>query len=197
SHRRRSRSLSGSSTAEASSPRTRPSSPRSPTSTARSSGALLSSPRASSPSRRSPPRRAARQRSNPRMFILIVLIHVLVSLIIIGLVLLQSGKGADIGSAFRGAGSHAVFCSLGTPPRPRQLHTVAPPLLPWLVLSPPPPPPPAPRPPPPPPPPPPFRRLPPRPLPPALLPLPLGLSRRRSNMRRGRFLASGGIGIAL
>src|SRR5262245_36236495 len=32
------------------------------------------------------------------MFILIVLIHIIVSLIIIGLVLLQSGKGADIGS---------------------------------------------------------------------------------------------------
>src|SRR5262249_60783077 len=101
--------------------RTRPSSPRSPTSTARSSGALLFSPRVSSPSRRSPPRRAARQRSNPRMFILIVLIHVLVSLIIIGLVLLQSGKGADIGSAFGGARSQAVFGAMGTPTVPRRV----------------------------------------------------------------------------
>ena len=49
------------------------------------------------------------------MFILIVIIHVLVSLVIIGLVLLQSGKGADIGSAFGGAGSQAVFGSMGTP----------------------------------------------------------------------------------
>src|SRR5262252_3927749 len=49
------------------------------------------------------------------MFILIVLIHIIVSLIIIGLVLLQSGKGADIGSAFGGAGSQAVFGSMGTP----------------------------------------------------------------------------------
>ncbi|HTY77204.1 MAG TPA: preprotein translocase subunit SecG [Candidatus Bathyarchaeia archaeon] len=49
------------------------------------------------------------------MFILIVIIHVLVSFVIIGLVLLQSGKGADIGSAFGGAGSQAVFGSMGTP----------------------------------------------------------------------------------
>jgi protein translocase SecG subunit len=33
------------------------------------------------------------------MFILIVIIHIIVSLIIIALVLLQAGKGADIGSA--------------------------------------------------------------------------------------------------
>src|SRR5499433_4220235 len=49
------------------------------------------------------------------MFVLIVIIHVLVSFVIIGLVLLQSGKGADIGSAFGGAGSQAVFGSMGTP----------------------------------------------------------------------------------
>jgi preprotein translocase subunit SecG len=49
------------------------------------------------------------------VFILIVILHVLVSLIIMGLVLLQSGKGADIGSAFGGAGSQAVFGSMGTP----------------------------------------------------------------------------------
>ena len=34
---------------------------------------------------------------------------------IIGLVLLQAGKGADIGSAFGGSGSQAVFGSMGTP----------------------------------------------------------------------------------
>jgi preprotein translocase subunit SecG len=49
------------------------------------------------------------------MFILIVTIHVIVSLVIIGLVLLQAGKGADIGSAFGGSGSQAVFGSMGTP----------------------------------------------------------------------------------
>ncbi len=49
------------------------------------------------------------------MFILVVTIHVIVSLVIIGLVLLQAGKGADIGSAFGGSGSQAVFGSMGTP----------------------------------------------------------------------------------
>ena len=49
------------------------------------------------------------------MFILIVIIHILVSLIIIALVLLQAGKGADIGSAFGGSGSQAVFGSMSTP----------------------------------------------------------------------------------
>ncbi|HYB44509.1 MAG TPA: preprotein translocase subunit SecG [Candidatus Methylomirabilis sp.] len=49
------------------------------------------------------------------LFALIVVIHVLVSLVIIALVLLQAGKGADIGSAFGGGGSQAVFGSMGTP----------------------------------------------------------------------------------
>jgi len=49
------------------------------------------------------------------MFILVVVLHVVVSLTIIGLVLLQAGKGADIGSAFGGSGSQAVFGSMGTP----------------------------------------------------------------------------------
>jgi preprotein translocase subunit SecG len=49
------------------------------------------------------------------MFTMIVVIHVLVCLIIIGMVLLQAGKGADIGSAFGGSGSQAVFGSMGTP----------------------------------------------------------------------------------
>src|SRR5258708_35223747 len=49
------------------------------------------------------------------MFILVVIVHVIVCLVIIGLVLLQAGKGADIGSAFGGSGSQAVFGSMGTP----------------------------------------------------------------------------------
>jgi preprotein translocase subunit SecG len=49
------------------------------------------------------------------MFILVITIHIIVSLVIIGLVLLQAGKGADIGSAFGGSGSQAVFGSMGTP----------------------------------------------------------------------------------
>jgi len=49
------------------------------------------------------------------MYILVVAVHVLVCLAIIGIVLLQAGKGADIGSAFGGGGSQAVFGSMGTP----------------------------------------------------------------------------------
>ena len=49
------------------------------------------------------------------MFILVVSLHVLVCMLIIAVVLLQAGKGADIGSAFGGTGSQAVFGSMGTP----------------------------------------------------------------------------------
>jgi preprotein translocase subunit SecG len=49
------------------------------------------------------------------MYIALIVFHVIASFAIIGLVLLQSGKGADIGSAFGGAGSQAVFGSMGTP----------------------------------------------------------------------------------
>jgi preprotein translocase subunit SecG len=49
------------------------------------------------------------------VYIALVILHVLVSLSIIAIVLLQAGKGADIGSAFGGGGSQAVFGSMGTP----------------------------------------------------------------------------------
>jgi preprotein translocase subunit SecG len=49
------------------------------------------------------------------VFTTIVILHVFVSLAIIAIVLLQAGKGADIGSAFGGGGSQAVFGSMGTP----------------------------------------------------------------------------------
>jgi preprotein translocase subunit SecG len=49
------------------------------------------------------------------MIIALTTIHVLMCLAIIAIVLLQAGKGADIGSAFGGAGSQAVFGSMGTP----------------------------------------------------------------------------------
>ena len=42
------------------------------------------------------------------MHIFLVIVHVFVSLILIGMVLLQKGKGADIGAAFGGA-SQTVF----------------------------------------------------------------------------------------
>jgi preprotein translocase subunit SecG len=49
------------------------------------------------------------------VFTLVVIVHVVVCLLIIAVVLLQAGKGADIGSAFGGTGSQAVFGSMGTP----------------------------------------------------------------------------------
>jgi preprotein translocase subunit SecG len=49
------------------------------------------------------------------MIIALTILHVLMCFLIIGVVLMQSGKGADIGSAFGGAGSQAVFGSMGTP----------------------------------------------------------------------------------
>ena len=49
------------------------------------------------------------------MYIALIVLHVIACFAIIGLVLLQAGKGADIGSAFGGAGSQAVFGSMGTP----------------------------------------------------------------------------------
>jgi preprotein translocase subunit SecG len=49
------------------------------------------------------------------MHTLLVVVHVIACFAIIGFVLLQAGKGADIGSAFGGAGSQAVFGSMGTP----------------------------------------------------------------------------------
>src|SRR5215510_6099085 len=51
----------------------------------------------------------------PSMYYVLIVVHVLVCLAIIGIVLLQAGKGADIGSAFGGGGSQAVFGSMGTP----------------------------------------------------------------------------------
>jgi preprotein translocase subunit SecG len=47
------------------------------------------------------------------MHIFLVSLHVLVSLILIGIVLLQQGKGADIGATFGGA-SNTVFGPRGS-----------------------------------------------------------------------------------
>jgi len=45
---------------------------------------------------------------------LIVVVHVLVALGIIGLVLLQHGKGADVGAAFGGGASGSLFGASGS-----------------------------------------------------------------------------------
>ena len=48
------------------------------------------------------------------MFTLFVILHVLASLLLILVVLLQSGKAGDLASAFGGAGSQAAFGARGT-----------------------------------------------------------------------------------
>lgn len=48
------------------------------------------------------------------MYQLILMVHVLVALVLIGLVLIQHGKGADIGASFGSGASNTVFGSQGT-----------------------------------------------------------------------------------
>jgi len=47
------------------------------------------------------------------MSILLIIIHVAVSIALIMIVLLQTGKGADMGAAFGGGGSQTLFGSSG------------------------------------------------------------------------------------
>jgi preprotein translocase subunit SecG len=47
------------------------------------------------------------------MYGIILAVHIIVSVLLIISVLLQSGKGADIGAVFGGAGSQALFGSAG------------------------------------------------------------------------------------
>jgi preprotein translocase subunit SecG len=48
------------------------------------------------------------------MYQLIFMIHIVVALALIGLVLMQHGKGADIGAAFGSGASNTLFGSQGT-----------------------------------------------------------------------------------
>jgi len=48
------------------------------------------------------------------MYQLILIIHVLIASTVIGLVLIQHGKGADIGAGFGSGASNTVFGSQGT-----------------------------------------------------------------------------------
>lgn len=48
------------------------------------------------------------------MYQLILLFHVILAISVIGLVLIQHGKGADIGAAFGSGASNTVFGSQGT-----------------------------------------------------------------------------------
>ena len=45
---------------------------------------------------------------------LVIVLHVLIALVIIGLVLLQHGKGADMGSGFGGGASGSLFGATGS-----------------------------------------------------------------------------------
>jgi len=47
------------------------------------------------------------------MSILVIIIHVIVSIALIMIVLLQTGKGADMGAAFGGGSSQTLFGSTG------------------------------------------------------------------------------------
>jgi preprotein translocase subunit SecG len=48
------------------------------------------------------------------MYQLILIFHVIVAIILIGLVLIQQGKGAEIGASFGSGASSTVFGSQGT-----------------------------------------------------------------------------------
>ncbi len=48
------------------------------------------------------------------MYQVILMLHVLVAVVLIGLVLIQHGKGADIGAAFGSGASNTLFGSQGT-----------------------------------------------------------------------------------
>lgn len=48
------------------------------------------------------------------MYQLILLFHTVVAILVIGLVLIQHGKGADIGASFGAGASNTVFGSQGT-----------------------------------------------------------------------------------
>ncbi|RUR11231.1 preprotein translocase subunit SecG [Legionella septentrionalis] len=48
------------------------------------------------------------------MYQLVLMVHVVVAIVIIGLVLIQHGKGADIGAAFGSGASNTLFGSQGT-----------------------------------------------------------------------------------
>jgi len=48
------------------------------------------------------------------MYQLLLIVHVLIAAVVIGLVLIQHGKGADIGATFGSGASNTVFGSQGT-----------------------------------------------------------------------------------
>ena len=59
------------------------------------------------------------------MAILVSIVHIIVCLILVLVVLLQSGKGADLAGAFGGGGSQTAFGARGTATFLSKLTTVA------------------------------------------------------------------------
>ena len=59
------------------------------------------------------------------MSIILIVIHVIVCVALIMIVLLQTGKGADMGAAFGGGGSQTLFGSTGASTFLSKLTTVA------------------------------------------------------------------------
>lgn len=59
------------------------------------------------------------------MTVLLVIIHVFVSIFLIGVVLIQSGKGAEIGAVFGGSSSQTIFGSRGPGSFLGKLTTIA------------------------------------------------------------------------
>tara|TARA_X000000368_G_scaffold322279_1_gene259429 strand:- start:53 stop:364 length:312 start_codon:yes stop_codon:yes gene_type:complete len=67
------------------------------------------------------------------MIIIIKVICIVLAIMIIGLVLLQQGKGSDLGSAFGGGSSNSMFGALGPSDFLGRLTYILVAL--WLVLS--------------------------------------------------------------
>jgi len=59
------------------------------------------------------------------MYVLLLTLHILVAVALIAVVLLQSGKGADIGAAFGGGSSQTVFGGRGATTLLHKVTTVA------------------------------------------------------------------------
>ena len=67
------------------------------------------------------------------MIIIIKVICIVLAIVIIGLVLLQQGKGSDLGSAFGGGSSNSMFGALGPSDFLGRLTYIIVDI--WLVLS--------------------------------------------------------------
>lgn len=59
------------------------------------------------------------------MYVLLLVLHIVVAVALIGVVLLQSGKGADIGAAFGGGSSQTVFGGRGATTLLHKVTTIA------------------------------------------------------------------------